>query len=292
MIAGATASGKSSLALRIAAAHNGIIVNADSMQVYSCWRVLTARPSAVDEQRVPHALYGHVGRRERYSVGSWLADFRRVLEGCGHMLPVVVGGTGLYFSALTEGLSPIPQIDPSVRAAGRRLLADSGEQALLDYLQRHDPETLAAIDTKNTVRVLRAWEVHVDTRIGLRAWQTKGAPPLLPAAETCPVLVWPDRETLERKIRSRLRDMVREGALDECSAAMAEWSPNSPSSKAIGGAEFIAYLQGRTTLSEAVERASVATRQYAKRQRTWFRSRMAGWNRLAGCREFGDETAG
>ncbi len=291
MIAGATAAGKSTLALRIAAAHNGIVVNADSMQVYSCWRVLTARPSSADEQRVPHALYGHVGGHEHYSVGSWLADFQRVLDSCGQMLPVVVGGTGLYFSALTKGLSPVPAIDPAVRAAGQRLLACGGKGALLDYLQCHDPETLATIDTRNKARLLRAWEVHVGTQTGLRAWQMKSAPPLLPVAETYPLLVWPGGDAVETKIEIRLREMVKAGALDECSAAMADWSPDRPSSKAIGAAEFIAYLQGRTTLSEAVKRASIATRQYAKRQRTWFRSRMTGWHRLADHKDFGPNSA-
>lgn len=275
LIAGPTASGKSGLAAAIAARDGGVIVNADALQVYSCWRILTARPGPEAEAALPHRLYGHVARDAAYSAGHWLREVERVLaEG---RRPVIVGGTGLYFAALTEGLAAIPPVPPALRAEAEALLAAEGIGALLAGLDR---ATAARIDRQNQARVLRAWEVLRATGRGLAAWQQDTAPPLLPpdAAETL-VLV-PDRDWLGARIDGRFDAMMAAGALDEVAAELPHWRAERASARAIGAAQLIAHLRGEISLAEAVAAAKTATRQYAKRQRTWFRARMRGWRPL------------
>jgi len=274
LIAGPTASGKSALAMEIAARDGRVVVNADALQVYGNWRVLSARPSAADEARVPHALYGHVGREQGYSVGEWLR------EVAGHLdrAPVIVGGTGLYFTALTEGLADIPATPPQVRAEGDRLREAEGLAPMLAEL---DAETLSRIDRQNPMRVQRAWEVWRATGRPLSAWQDDTPPPLLPAAGAECLVFDAPKDWLTPRIERRFDAMLAEGALEEAAANLPGWDPALPSSKAIGAPELIAHLRGDMTLEAAREAATVATRQFAKRQRTWFRARMSAWRKIS-----------
>ena len=272
LIAGPTASGKSALALRIAEAQGGVIVNADAIQVFANWRVLTARPSAQDEARVPHLLYGHVAGDAPYSVGHWLREVAPVLRSGPR--PIIVGGTGLYFTALTEGLAEIPTLPDHVRPEATARLRAGGIGALLADL---DEATLARIDRQNPMRVQRAWEVWHGTGRGLAEWQDATPPPLLPLSDTVPILVDAPKDWLNARIAGRFAAMLAEGALEEARANLASWTPDHLSSKAIGAPELIAHLQGRMTLAAAQEAATIATRQFAKRQRTWFRARMRDW---------------
>ena len=276
LIAGPTASGKSGLALELAERQGGVIVNADALQVYACWRVLTARPSAADEALVPHRLYGHVGRDQDYSVGHWLREVAQVLASDAR--PIIVGGTGLYFTALTAGLAAIPAIPAMVRAEGdaRRRAGD-----VAGMLAGLDPATRAAIDPQNPARVQRAWEVLVATGRGLADWQAATGPALLPLARAQALVLAPDPAWLGARIDARFDAMMAAGALDEVRAQLPHWNPAQPSARAIGARELVAYLRGEIGRDQAVALARIASRQYAKRQRTWFRSRMAGWPAVA-----------
>ncbi|MGX0904209.1 tRNA dimethylallyltransferase [Roseovarius sp. MBR-79] len=275
LIAGPTASGKSALAMDIVRAQGGVIVNADALQVYANWRVLSARPTAQEEAALPHRLYGHVATEQDYSVGHWLREVRALL-GTG-VRPVIVGGTGLYFSALTEGLAEIPETPPEIRAEADRLLTERGLRALLDTL---DPATRARIDRANPRRVQRAWEVQAATGQGLAAWQAATPPPLLPLNTVTALLVDAPKDWLDPRIERRFDAMLAGGALDEARANLKGWDAARPAAQAIGAPDLIAYLRGEITLDEARTAAITATRQYAKRQRTWFRARMVGWKRV------------
>ncbi len=269
LIAGPTASGKSALALEIAARDGRLIVNADALQVWSCWRVLTARPSPADEARVGHALYGHVAPGQPWSAGHWL----RAVAGLVDRPVVIVGGTGLYFMALTEGLAEIPAIPPEVRAEGDTLRRE-GFGAMVAALDR---ETAARIDLRNPARVQRAWEVLRATGRGLAAWQARTGAPLIPPDNAEALLLTPATGWLDARIARRMEAMVATGALDEVRALLPLHDIGQPWARAIGAAELAAHLRGEMPLDQAVARAVLATRQYAKRQRTWFRARMAGW---------------
>lgn len=273
LIAGPTASGKSALAMDIAARDGRVVVNADALQVYGCWRILSARPSLADEAALPHALYGHIGRDDAYSVGHWLREVSQYLNG----RVVIVGGTGLYFSALTEGLAEIPPTPPEVRLRGdaRRL-----EDGFESFLTEIDAETRARIDTLNPARVQRAWEVQVATGRGLAAWQNETGPALLPLDKAEALVLRPDVPWLDARIARRFSQMMDQGALDEARAQLPTWDPARASAKAIGAPELIAHLRGKTDLETAVHQATLASRQYAKRQRTWFRSRMKNWRAI------------
>ena len=276
LIAGPTASGKSALALWLAEAQGRSVVNADALQVHDSWRVLSARPSPEDEARAPHRLYGHVPRGADYSVGHWLRDVAPLLAEN----PVIVGGTGLYFSALTEGLADIPPTPPAIRAEADAILAERGIGALLADL---DPETAARLDRRNPARVQRAWEVLRATGRGLAGWQAQTGAPLLPLDAVTPWVLMPEKTWLNDRIARRFDQMLREGALDEARDALAHWpstggQPNAPLwTKAIGAPELVAHLKGQISLPDATEAATLATRQFAKRQRSWFRNRMRDW---------------
>ncbi len=275
LIAGPTASGKSALATRIVARDGGLIVNADALQVYADWRILTARPSPAEEAALPHALYGHVARNEPYSVGHWLREVAPLLSG--PLRPVIVGGTGLYFTALTTGLARVPTVPAAIRAEADARRAAEGVGALLAEL---DPPTAARIDTANPARVQRAWEVRRATGRGLADWQAETGPPLLPLSQATALVLRPDRDWLARRIEERFDAMLAAGALDEVRAALPHWTPAAPWARAIGAAELVAHLRGEMTLDQAREAACIATRRYAKRQRTWFRNRMRDWTAL------------
>lgn len=271
LIAGPTASGKSALALAIAQAYGGVVVNADASQVYACWRVITARPSPGDETRAPHRLYGHVRWNAPYSAGHWLREVEPLLAGPER--PIITGGTGLYFTALTEGLADIPPTTPDLRAR-----ADAMPLAAL--LAGLDARTAAGLDRANRARVQRAWEVQAATGRGLADWQAETPPPLLPLADAVPLLVDVPRERLSQRIARRFDAMLAGGALDEVAAMQPRYDPALPACRAIGVPELIAHLRGEITLDAARLRATVATRQFAKRQRGWFRARMRDWHRI------------
>lgn len=272
LIAGPTASGKSALALRIARQLGGVIVNADASQVYDCWRILTARPSREDESVAPHRLYGHVAFDVPYSAGHWLRDVRPLLDGPDRA--IIVGGTGLYLTALTEGLAEIPPIPAGIRARANAIPLD-------DLLSGLDARTAAGLDRHNRARVQRAWEVLQATGRGLAEWQAHTPPPALPLARAVPILVDMPKDRLVARIERRFDAMIARGALEEVAAMRARYDPNLPSCRAIGVPELMAHIRGEMTLDEARSRATIATRQFAKRQRSWFRARMRGWHRVA-----------
>ncbi|MFD2175280.1 tRNA (adenosine(37)-N6)-dimethylallyltransferase MiaA [Rhodobacter lacus] len=280
LLAGATASGKSALALEIAEKSGGVVVNADALQVWACWRVLSARPSEQEEARAPHLLYGHRAAGEDYSVGAWLREVAPILaafrEGTGPR-PIIVGGTGLYFTALTEGLAEIPETPPEIRAEADARRNAEGHEGMRAEL---DPATAARVDPRNPMRVQRAWEVMRATGRGLAAWQDMTPPPLLPRAACTPLLLSVDRDRLAARIELRFDAMIAAGALEEVRAMRPHWAPRALWARAIGAPELIAHLAGELPLSEAITRAKAASRQYAKRQRTWFRARMGRWHNI------------
>ncbi len=270
LIAGPTGSGKSALAMALAARDGRVIVNADALQVYACWRILSARPSISDEQALPHALYGHVGRDCDYSVGAWLREVAGLLS----RPVVIVGGTGLYFRALTEGLAEIPPIPAAIRAEADALRLSGQIDVMRAAL---DAVTAAKTDLLNPVRVQRAYEVQRATRRGLAAWQADTAAPILPLRDAQTLVLQPTVPWLDARIARRFSVMLEEGALDEVRAALPHWQPERPWARAIGAPDLVAHLQGEISLTAARDGAILASRQYAKRQRTWFRARMANW---------------
>ena len=272
LIAGPTASGKSALALAIAEAQGGVIVNADASQVYDCWRVISARPSVQEEQRAPHVLYGHVGPRDPYSVGHWLREVTPLLQTGPR--PIIVGGTGLYFAALTKGLADIPAIPDDVHTKAKAL----NTEAMIDAL---DPETASRIDLANPMRVQRAWKVLMATGKGLAAWQDDTPAPTLPLEACHTVAANADKDWLNSRITRRFDQMLDQGALNEVEAIAADYDPNLPAHRAIGVPELISYLRGDIPLDAAREAAIIATRQYAKRQRTWLRRNTGNWLQFA-----------
>ena len=280
LIAGPTASGKSDLALKLAEEIGGAIINADSQQVYAGWRVLSARPSLQDETRAPHYLYGSVAMDVTYSTGHWLRDAEQAIAECARngLRPIIVGGTGLYFKALTEGLAPVPQVPSEVRAAGEALLEKLGRTEFAAAFAARDPGTAARIDLENPRRVLRAWEVLESSGTGLSEWQARTPPPLVPLDSAAHVALTPPREWLYERCETRFDIMLSQGALEEARAVIAlGLPPEAPSLRAVGAPELAAHLRGEMTLSAAVAAAKQETRRYAKRQMTWIRNQMADW---------------
>ncbi|CUH41040.1 tRNA dimethylallyltransferase [Jannaschia seosinensis] len=274
LIAGPTASGKSSLALAIARAQGGTVVNADALQVFGDWRLLTARPSAQEEAVAPHALYGHVPWTAERSVGDWLREVAPLLS---RTRPIIVGGTGLFFRALTEGLADIPATPPEIREEAQERLDRSGLNAFAAEL---DAEVRADLDLRNPMRVLRAWEVKRATGRSIRDWQADTPPPLLPLTHATPLVLDAPADWLDPRIARRFDAMLDADVLDEVRAVLPRWDPTLHAAQAIGAADMVAHLRGEIDLSTARDRAVLASRRYAKRQRTWFRSRMAGWRRI------------
>jgi tRNA dimethylallyltransferase len=278
LIAGPTASGKSALALILAERTGGVIVNADSMQVYRDLAVLTARPTAAEEARAPHLLYGHVDAKENYSVGRWLGDAARALgeaEAAGR-LAIVVGGTGLYFKALTRGLSAIPPVPDEVRATVRGETEAVDTAALHSRLAAADPLTGAKLRATDRQRILRALEVLAATGRPLAEWQQGGGNPLLSAAPG--IFLTVPRDALHARIDARFDAMLQAGALDEVRALLdrgLDW--RLPVMKAHGVPWLARYLADDISLADAVKRGKSDTRGYAKRQETFFRHQLPGW---------------
>ena len=281
LLYGPTASGKSALALALARRLGGCVINADALQVFHDWRVLTARPSPREAAQAPHLLYGHVPADRRYSAGEWLREARGALDLCAarSWRPIVAGGTGLYFKVLTEGLADAPPTRPETRAAAEAALARLGLSGLSAQLARRDPETAARIDLANPMRVMRAWEA-LETGPGLAALWARTPPPLLPLSRCLPLRLDPPREALRARIDARFDAMLAEGALQEAGAAL-RLPPDAPGLKALGARELVAHLRGALSLEEAAARAKQATRTYAKRQLTWGRNRMRDWRALS-----------
>ncbi|MGB3409467.1 MAG: tRNA (adenosine(37)-N6)-dimethylallyltransferase MiaA [Jannaschia sp.] len=271
LIAGPTASGKSALALAIAGHGGGRIVNADALQVFAAWSVLTARPGPADLARAPHVLYGHVGWEVAYSVGDWLREVASLLDG---PRPIIVGGTGLYFRALTEGLADIPTTPAAVRKAALARLDSDGLASLVADLA---PPVRAAIDTANPMRVMRAWEVARATGRSILDWQAETPPPLIALEDATALVLDAPKSWLDPRIDRRFDAMLSGGALDEVSAVLPRWDDTLNAAQAIGARDLVGHLRGELTLAEARDRATIATRQYAKRQRTWFKNRMKSW---------------
>ncbi len=274
LIAGPTASGKTSFALELAKDAPTIIINADSMQVYSDLWVVTARPTADEESGCPHFLFGHVDGASPYSVAQWLGDVEKILEAEGKETRVVfVGGTGLYFKALVEGLSAIPEIDPEIREKWRAVARAEPESLHQELLQR-DAETANRLGPSDTQRLARALEVIESTGRSITDWQSGCGDGLLAGADNMrKIVLMPERPAIHDRINRRFEEMVEHGALDEVRALLGrKLDPGLPVMKAIGVRELGAYLDGEMSLAEAMEKAKAATRQYAKRQTTWFRN--------------------
>ncbi|MEJ6708257.1 MAG: tRNA (adenosine(37)-N6)-dimethylallyltransferase MiaA [Amylibacter sp.] len=280
LIAGPTASGKSALALRLARQFNGCIINADALQVYDCWSVLSACPDADEQAQAPHHLYTHIGKHTPYSAGHWLRDVKSVLQATDKS-PIIIGGTGLYFTALTKGLAAIPEIPPNIRAQGDDIRLNLGKYGFISDLQAEDPETLASLDQNNPARLQRAWEVLRTTGKGLTKWHAETPPPLVDPANSTKIVLNSDRDWLAERIERRFDIMMDQGALDEVRAYIADgWDATLPSAQAIGARELVAYLNNELDLDTAITNAKAQTRQYAKRQRTWFRSKMENWQQI------------
>jgi tRNA dimethylallyltransferase len=280
LIAGPTASGKSALALELAEKLRGVIVNADSMQVYSHLRVITARPTAAEEARVPHFLYGHVDEAENYSVGRWCGDIGAVLADIAaqERVAILVGGTGLYFKALTSGLAAVPPIPSDIRADVRGRLQADGVAPLYAELIERDPATAHRLMPNDRSRISRALEVMLATGRSLTDWHRDGMPALLDPARAAKVFLTCERGELVARIEKRFAAMLDAGALDEVRALAARaLDPSLPAMKAHGVPWLIRHLKGEISLDEAAAGGVMDTRRYAKRQVTWFRNQMKDW---------------
>ena len=275
LIAGATASGKSALAIKIAKKLGGVIINADAMQVYEGWKILTARPTKQDQRNFSHLLYGHVDNKEAYSVGDWLRQVTPLLDG--NHRPIIVGGTGLYFRALTEGLANIPKIPEEYKKKSSELIQNG---KMLDMVADFDEATRSKIDLQNPVRVARAWEVLQATGKSIVSWQADTPPPILNINKCDAILMHSSTHWLNERIKIRFEAMLDNGVLEEITENSQSWDPQLQSSQAIGATQLIEYNLGRISIEKATELAVIASRQYAKRQKTWFRKRMENWRTI------------
>ena len=283
LIAGPTASGKSALALALAERCNGLIVNTDSMQVYRDLRVITARPSSDEEARAPHRMYGHVDAAENYSAGRFVRETATILEEAERIgvLPIFVGGTGLYFKALIKGLAAVPAIPDEIRGAVRARLAAEGPAAVHAELARGDPEGAARLRPGDRARIARALEVLQATGLPLARWHESGLPPLLDEHRALKIFLTPDRGELFRRIDARFESMLETGALDEVRALVArDLDPLLPAMKAHGVPGLRKHLKGEMTLAAVADQGKRDTRHYAKRQFTWFRHQLPDWRHV------------
>jgi len=283
LIAGPTASGKSQLALALALRIGGAVINADSMQVYAEPRILTARPSDAEIARAPHLLYGHVSVHEPYSVGRYQIDAAAALAQARatDRTPIFVGGTGMYFGALTDGIAEMPPVPAAIRAATAQRRAELGPEAFFAELAARDPQTAAKLRASDTQRSLRAYEVLEATGRPLAWWQTQMGKPVLAGLTLARLVLSPPRAELNARIDARFDAMLEAGALEEA-ARLADLDPALPAAKILGRRELLAVRAGTMTLEDAARLAKIATRQYAKRQMTWFRGRMKEWEWVEG----------
>ena len=280
LIAGPTASGKSALALELAVSRGGVIINADSMQVYRDLRVITARPTPAEEAQAPHWLYGHVDAAENYSTGRWCVDAAAALAAARQegRVAILVGGTGLYFKALTQGLAAVPRIPADIRKTVRERLEREGVAALHAELTERDPAAAARLMPNDRARVTRALEVVLATGRSLLVWHDQGMPASLDPAGAAKIFLDVQRESLADRIGRRFDAMLAAGALDEArKLAARNLNPSLPAMKAHGVPWLIRHLGGEVSLDEAAEHAKLETRQYTKRQATWFRNQLPGF---------------
>jgi len=280
LIAGPTASGKSAAALALAKRLGGTVINADSMQIYRELAVLTARPEPAEMAEIPHRLYGIVSAAEAYSVGRWLEDAAASIAEATRegQAPILVGGTGLYFKALLEGLSPVPDIPSETRVLWREQSVSLGPEGLYRELQSRDPVMAARLRPSDSQRVVRALEVIDATGVSLAEWQETAGAPVLPSEAVLKLVVAPEREPLYAAADVRFDRMIEEGAIDEVRALVAlQLDSGLPAMRAHGVRELAAYLAGTVTLEEAVTKAKTETRRYAKRQMTWLKRFMTDW---------------
>ncbi len=284
LIAGPTASGKSALAIEIAQRNNGVIINTDSMQVYDVLSVLTARPNAEEFHEAPHFLYGHKAPSDQYSTGHWINDVSPILnELDDHQHAVFVGGTGLYFRALLGGLSPMPEIDEVARQRWRTQLQEEGAEVLHRILQSRDPDVAKVLNPSDGQRIARALEVLDTSGKSINFWQTQRGIQLVDPNKAQKIVLDPDRTDLRKRIENRFDQMIELGALEEVKSLLKlELGNSMPVMKAIGVQQLRAFMDGDLPLDEAIERSKIATRQYAKRQMTWFRNQLdESWRRIA-----------
>lgn len=280
LIAGPTASGKTALAIARARQSGARIVNVDSMQVYGVLDRLTARPNAEELAQARHEMFGHVDPATRYSTGAWLADAHKQIQDAEkeNQELIFVGGTGLYFDALVNGFAQVPAIDPEFVAQAEKLIQDLDEAGRMALLTRSDPQTAGRIKVADPQRVVRALSVQMATGRTLSAFQDTNGSGLLDGYGLERIVLMPERSLLRRRIGERFAAMMEAGALGEVEALLARGlDPSLPAMKAIGVGEITAMLKGEMSREEAVEKAVTATRQYAKRQSTWFRNRFGDW---------------
>jgi len=280
LICGPTASGKSKLAMNLANEFGAIIINADALQIYDGWRILTARPNLSDEKEVKHFLYGTQPMNKPYSVGNWLKDLEKILINYKDTPKIIVGGTGLYFTSLIQGLADIPSTAPKIRNDVDNWHKSVGDETLSSWLKVHDPKTFSLIDSNNSARIKRAIETLIQTGKGLSDWQKIDTKVLLNFSKENSFVLNIEADILNKRISDRFKNMMKYGAIDEVKEKVKFWNKNYPAFKAIGAQEIHSYLKEELTLEEATEKAIIRTRQYAKRQRTWFRSKMKNWTQI------------
>lgn len=284
LITGPTASGKSALAVELASRHGGVVINADSMQVYDTLQILTARPSQEEMKGIPHHLYGHVAAKAAYSTGVWLREIFRLLEQLRQQraMPVIVGGTGLYFKALTGGLSPMPDVPAEIRDGLRQRLIAEGAEPLYRELALRDPPMAASLKPQDGQRIVRALEVLDATGQSLTTLQGLAGPVIVDPARARKIVVLPERRVLHERIDGRFEKMLAAGAEQEVVDLLAlDLAPEQPVMKAIGVSQIAAMLRGDISRSDVLALGAAATRQYAKRQMTWFRNQMdESWERI------------
>ncbi len=268
LITGTTASGKSRLAISIAEKFGGSIVNADSIQVYNCWNILSARPPQKHLKSVPHFLYGHLDFTKHYSTGHWLREVKTLLKEPSRL--IIVGGTGMYFNALLKGLADIPEISKKTKQKANKL-------TLNELIGSIDNDTLTGLDRNNRARVQRAWEVLEETGKSLKSWQKLTPSPLIKLNDVNAIVVNVPQKELEKRISTRFDQMLKTGAIEEVRAMMGTWDSSKAYTKAIGAREILSYLNNEIDLKTAREKSIIATRQYAKRQKTWFKKNMLNW---------------